>query len=59
MQRSSLAERIGEQAIDLHRKRLICKLLRDEGLLAANTDLVLRFADRLLKSYSYRASKHE
>jgi hypothetical protein len=54
MQPFSPAEKIGEQVLDLHRKRLVCRLLREEGLLAANTDLVLRFADRLLRSYSYR-----
>ena len=59
MQPYSLTEKIGQQALDLHRGRLICKLLRKEGLLPDNTNLVLRLADRLLRSYSYRALTHE
>lgn len=59
MQRYSLTEKIGQQALDLHRKRLVCRLLRKEGLLPDNTNLVLRFADHLLKSYSYRARNRE
>ena len=59
MQPFSLAKEIGEQALDLHRKRLVCGLLRKEGLLAGNTDLVIRLADRLLRSYSYRVPKGE
>jgi len=59
MQPFSLADKIGEQALDLHRKRLVCSLLRKEGLLSANTDLVLRLADQLLKTYSYRTSKNQ
>ena len=59
MRRSSLAAKIEEQALALHRKRLLCSLLRKEGLLSGNTDLVLRFAEHLLISYSFRPSKHE
>jgi len=48
-----------EQTLHLRRKRLICGLLRKEGLLAGNTELVIRLADRLLRSYSYRVQKGE
>jgi hypothetical protein len=54
MQRYRLTEEIAEQAFELYRRRMICKLLRKERLLSHNTDLVLRLADRLLNSYSYR-----
>ena len=56
MRRSSPAREIGAQAIELHQGRLLCALLRKEGLLSENTRLVLRLADRLLKSYADRAS---
>jgi len=56
MRRCDLTDRIGREALELHRGRLICRLLRKEGLLADNTSLVLRLADHLLRSYSYRAS---
>ncbi len=55
MRRYGLTEKLGQQALDLHRSRLICRLLRKEGLLSDNTGLVSRLADRLLKSYLYRA----
>jgi hypothetical protein len=56
MRRSRHAEEIDRQAIGLHRDRVICALLRKEGLLSHNSRLVLRLADRLLQSYSYRTS---
>ena len=54
MQASSLREKIEEQALRLHRERLICVLLRQEDLLAQNSRLVIDLADNLLKSYTYR-----
>jgi hypothetical protein len=59
MQRYSPTEKLGQQALDLHRSRLICKLLREEGLLSDNANLVSRLADRLLRSYLYRALNQE
>jgi hypothetical protein len=54
MRRSSAARDMTEQAVALHRGRLICALLRKERLLAQNTRLVLQLADRLLESYAFR-----
>jgi hypothetical protein len=50
----SRKEEIERQALCLYRERLICTLLRQEGILLPNSHLVLNLADRLLKSYSYR-----
>jgi hypothetical protein len=57
MRTSSPAGEMGRQAVELNRGRLICELLRKEGLLPQNTRLVLRLAERLLRSYAYRTSK--
>ncbi len=59
MQPYSLTDKIGRQTLDLHRRRLVCKLLRKQGLLSDNINLVLRFADHLLESYSYRSLTRE
>ena len=54
MQASNLRDEIEQQALSLHRERLICVLLRQEQILAENSRLVLDLADSLLKSYTYR-----
>jgi hypothetical protein len=56
MRRYSPAREIGQQALGLKHGRLICALLREEGVLSQNTRLLLRLADRLLKSYTPRNS---
>jgi hypothetical protein len=56
MRPCSRTEKIGRQALDLNRGRLLCRLLRKEGRLADSPQVVLRLAERLLGSYSYRAS---
>lgn len=54
MQRSDLTERIERDALSLRRRRLICELLRREGILAFNSRFVMDLADNLLKSLTHR-----
>ncbi len=46
-------EDVQEQALNLHRGRMICHLLRQEGLLLENSHFLLRLAGELLRSYRY------
>lgn len=54
MQSPNRREEIQEQALNLHRGVLICRLLRQEGLLIENSHFLLRLASELLRSYRYR-----
>ncbi len=54
MQSPIRREDIETQVLNLHRGRLICVLLRQEGLLLENSHLLLSLADELLLSYRYR-----
>ena len=47
-------EDVLEQVLNLHRGRLICHLLRQEGLLLENSHFLLRLAGELLRSYRCR-----
>jgi hypothetical protein len=51
--RQSKANDIDAETARLRKGRLICALLRQEGILAPNAHLVLRLANDLLKSFSY------
>jgi hypothetical protein len=54
MQVPGLRKEIEQQVFRLHRERLICVLIRQEGLLVKNSRLVIDLANTLLKSYTYR-----
>ncbi len=54
MQSPSRREDISEQALNLHRGTMICRLLRQEGLLLENTHFLLTLASELLRSYRFR-----
>jgi hypothetical protein len=41
--------------VSLHRGRLICNLLRREGILLENSHFLIGLADVLLESYARRA----
>jgi hypothetical protein len=53
MQRHELTRQIERDTIVLHRRRLICALIRREGILADNPHLVLSLADSLLDTLAY------
>ena len=53
MQRSDSTEQIRQVILDLHRGRLICRLLRKEGILVENSHILLDLADTLLHSLAW------
>jgi hypothetical protein len=53
MQPSDSTERIVEDILKLHRGRLICKLLRKEGILVQNSHILLGLADTILRSLAH------
>jgi hypothetical protein len=55
MQRSDVTEQIRCDTEHLSRTRLVCALLRQEGILSDNSRFVIDLADRLLKSLAYYA----
>ena len=55
MQRSDAVEQIRRDTERLSRTRLVCTLLRQEGILSDNSHFVIHLADRLLKSLAHLA----
>ena len=53
MQSHELTRQIERDTVVLHRKRLICALIRREGIIADNPYLVLALADSLLDTLAY------
>ncbi len=53
MPKPEIANSIKRDTTDLHRKRLICSLIRREGILEQNSRLVVALADSLLGSMSH------
>jgi hypothetical protein len=53
MPKPEIENRIERDTTDLHRKRLICSLIRREGILVQNCRLVIALADSLLDSMSH------
>jgi hypothetical protein len=53
MQQSDIIRRIRRDALDLHKGRLICRLLRKEGILGHNSHILLGLADTLLRSLAH------
>ena len=53
MQQSDPIRRIRQDALDLHKGRLICKLLRKEGILIHNSHILLGLAECLLRSLAH------
>jgi hypothetical protein len=56
MRKHSVIKEIQRDTINLHRGRLICALLRREGILYHNPRIVIDLAERLLKSLSHHSS---
>lgn len=56
MRSPSPVREIRQQAVTLCRGRLICELLRREGLLADNARVVINLADNLLRTYTDRTA---
>ena len=57
MQRSDSTEQIRQDILNLHRGRLICKLLRKEGILVENSHILLDLADSLLRSLAHHRGR--
>lgn len=57
MQRHSVIEEIEQDTVKLHRGRLICALLRREGILSHNSHIVIHLAELLLKSLSHNSTR--
>ena len=53
MQQSDVVEKVLQDTLKLHRERLICRLLRKEGILVENSHLILGLADTLLRSLAH------
>jgi len=54
MRSPELEQDLREQVLNLHRGTMICRLLRQEGLLLENSHFLLRLASELLRSYRHR-----
>jgi hypothetical protein len=50
----SSASEIERQILSLHRQTLICRFLRQEGILAENSHLLVDLADSLMRTYISR-----
>jgi hypothetical protein len=50
----SRSEEVREKVLNLHRGTMICRLLRQEGLLLENSHFLIRLAGELLRSYRCR-----
>jgi hypothetical protein len=53
MQQSDPEKQIKQDTVNLYRGRLICALLRKEGILADNSHIVVGLAENLLRSLAH------